>query len=309
MHRAESLFETRLNRRTTIQGMVAVTVAGLLAGPGTAAFARRNQSATDYPELVIVATEYAFDGPATFESGWTRLTLDNQGVMDHHAMFMRVNDAATLADLEAALLEPAFEPMFAVSTSLGGPSAAPGASASVIINLQAGTYVLICAIPDAAGVPHYALGMQAALEVTEGTATSEAPAADSNVELMEMQFHNLASEFAPGPQIWQVDNTGGAVHELVVAKLAPGITFEAAQAMLLAPAEATPMDHTEGTPAGDMAGPPFTFVAGTAPMSQHHVNYVEFDFEPAEYLAVCFVPDGTGAPHLALGMIMPFTVA
>lgn len=310
MDRVESLFETRLSRRTTIKGLLAATAVGTAARAVPGAFAHGQQpDATAYPELIVVGTEYAFDLPATVEGGWTRLTLDNQGAMEHHAMFMRVNDDATLADLEAALLEPAFEPMFTVATSLGGPSAAPGASESVIINLLPGTYVVICVIPDTAGVPHYALGMQAVLEVTEGTANQEAPVADSSVELMEMQFHNLASEFAAGPQIWHVENIGGAVHELVVAKLAPGITSEAAQAMLLAPAEATPMDHTEGTPTGDLEGPPFTFVAGAAPMSPHQVNYVEFDFEPAEYLAICFVPDATGAPHMALGMIMPFTVA
>jgi hypothetical protein len=309
MNRRESLFDTRINRRTTIKGVLAAGAGAMLAAPAFRAVAHGSQSAaTAYPELVIVATEYALQIPATIEGGWTRLVLDNQGMMEHHVMFMRVNDDATLEDLEAALLEPAFEPMFAVSTSLGGPFAAPGARGSVILDLLPGTYVLICVIPDAAGVPHFALGMQAVLEVSAAVA-GEAPAADATVELMEMMFHNLPTEVAAGPQVWKVDNIGGAVHEMVVAKLAPGLAFEQAQAMLLSSPEATPMDHGEATPAGEIAEAPIVIVGGAAPMSPHQTNYAEFDFVPSDYLVICFVPDATGAPHAALGMIMPFTVS
>ena len=39
-------------------------------------------------------------------------------------------------------------------------------------------------------------------------------------------------------------------------------------------------------------------------------NYLEVDLTAGDYFAICFIPDfETGAPHFALGMIMPFTVA
>ncbi len=309
MDHLDSLFETRLNRRTAMKGMLAASAAAVLTSRGIGALAYGNQSVADYPELVIIATEYALDIPATTSGGWTRLTLDNQGLMDHHVMFMRVNDGSTLEELEAALLEPAFEPTFTVSTSVGGPFAAPGGRGSVIAELQPGSYVLICVIPDEAGMPHYALGMQAVLNVTEGDGTGEAPASDATIELMEMQFHNLAAEFPSGPQVWKVDNIGGAIHEMVVVKLAPGFGVDEARALLLTPPEATPMDHDTATPTGDAAQAPFVVVGGVAPMSPHQTNYAEFDFEQGDYLAICFVPDSEGVPHMVLGMLMPFTVA
>jgi hypothetical protein len=36
----------------------------------------------------------------------------------------------------------------------------------------------------------------------------------------------------------------------------------------------------------------------------------KLDLTVGDYLAICFIPElATGAPHYALGMIMPFTVA
>jgi len=306
----DSLFGTRLTRRKAVQGVLAAGAAGAFTLRGLPAFAHQATPAEgDYPELVIVATEYAFDLPASIESGFTKLTLDNQGMMDHHAMFMRVNDDATLDDVQAALKEPAFDPVFAVSASIGGPSAGPGAKGSVIADLQPGTYVLICAIPDEQGIPHYALGMQAVLEVTEGAATAAAPAADAKIELMEMMFHGLEGEVAAGAHTWEVANVGSAIHEMIVLQIAPGITFDQVQQMILTPPEATPMDHAEASPAA-MGPPPVMAVGGVAPMNPGFTNYAQFEFTPGEYFMICFVPDqATGAPHAALGMIMPFTVA
>jgi hypothetical protein len=45
-------------------------------------------------------------------------------------------------------------------------------------------------------------------------------------------------------------------------------------------------------------------------MNSGAVNWVVFDLQPADYFAICFVPDPkTGAPHFDLGMIRPFRVA
>jgi hypothetical protein len=310
MNSVASVFGTRLSRRTAMKGMLAASAAGMFVmRGGIGAFA---QDAASYPEVVITATEYAFDMPATIESGWIRVTMDNQGMMDHHAMLMRVNDDATLEDLQAALLEPAFEPMFAVSASVGGPIAGPGVAASVIVDLEPGQYIAICVIPDDAGVPHYALGMQATFEVTEGAAAAEAPATALSVELMEMMFHGVPAEVAAGPQVWEVSNPGAQLHELFVGQLMPGVTFDQlSENMFAPPSDATTMagmDHA--TPGAAPAGPPFTGVGGVAPMNSGHTNYAVFNLQPGEHFMICFVPDSeTGAPHAVLGMMMGFTVA
>ena len=45
-------------------------------------------------------------------------------------------------------------------------------------------------------------------------------------------------------------------------------------------------------------------------MSPKETNWLKVDLAAGNYLALCFMPDaGSGAPHFALGMAMPFTVA
>jgi hypothetical protein len=307
----DAIFGSRLSRRTAMKGAFAAGVAGALGLRGLDVLARQDDAA--YPEVTIVSTEYAFEMPATVESGLTRVILDNTGAaMDHHAILLRVNDDATLADLEAALTEPSFEPIFAVAAAVGGPSAGPGVSESVIVDLTPGSYIAICAIPDDQGVPHYALGMQATFEVTDSGAAAEAPEVVATVQLMEMMFHGLEeTTVATGPQVWAVENVGAQIHELVLLRLAPGVTFDDLMAMMMAPPEASPMPEMDhASPAAEMAGPPVTSAGGVAPMGPGFTNYVELDLQAGEHVAICFVPDPeTGAPHAALGMVMPFTVS
>ncbi len=309
--RLDSLFGTQLTRRAALRGAVAAGIAGaLVTRGGVGAFAQEATPDGDYPEVVITSTEFAFDMPATVESGWTKVTLDNQGAMDHHAMLMRVNDGSTPEDLGAALQTGDFGAIFAVSTSVGGPMTGPGGRSSVIADLAAGQYMAICVIPDENGVPHVALGMLAAFEVTEAAATAEAPAADVTVELVEMMFHGAPAEAVAGPAVWEVTNIGAQIHEMFVARLSPGVTFEQVSGMLLAPPEATPMGDMDHASPEAAAGPPFTNVGGVAPMSPGNTNYMELELVAGDHFAICFVPDTeTGAPHAALGMIMPFTVA
>ncbi len=311
MSTVESVFGTRLSRRTAMKGLLAASAAGAFAAHGIGAFAQEAApGGSEYPEVVIVGTEFAFDMPATVEGGWTRITLDNQNAaMDHHAMLMRVNDGSTLEDLGAALQSGDFGAIFAVSTSVGGPMAGPGGMGTVIANLEPGQYMAICVIPDDQGVPHAALGMVAEFEVTEAV-EAEAPVADARIELMEMMFHGTPEEIAAGPAVWEVENLGVQLHEMFVAQIAPGFTYEQVSGMLLTPPDATPEGMDHASPEAAMMAPPFTSVGGVAPMSTGYTNYVPFDFAPGEYFAICFVPDPeSGAPHAALGMIMGFTVA
>jgi hypothetical protein len=278
----DAMLGSRFTRRTAMKGAFAASVAGALGLRGLDVLASQADAA--YPEITIVSTEYAFEMPATVESGLTRVILDNTGgAMGHHAMLLRVNDDATLEDLQAALTEPSFEPIFAVAASVGGPSAGPGGSESVIVDLTPGSYIAICAIPDEQGVPHYALGMQAAFEVTDSDAAAEAPATVATVQLMEMMFHGLEeTTFAVGPQVWAVENVGAQLHELVVLRLAEGVTFDDLMAMMMAPPEASPMPEMDhASPAAEMA-PPVTEAGGVAPMNPGFTNFAEFDFQAGE---------------------------
>jgi uncharacterized cupredoxin-like copper-binding protein len=265
----------------------------------------------DYPELLMVATDYDFEMPATAESGYLRLTIDNQGAEEHHAIFFRINDEATSEQFQEAMMSGDLGAILGVSTAYGGPNVGPGLSSSVIAYLDPGNYVVICVIPDPTGVPHAAHGMVAALEVTAGEAGGEAPETDGTISLVDMAFDGLPEEVAAGSYTWEVVNNGEQLHEILVLQLAEGLDLGDVMTMLTAePGAATP--EAGATPEGDAghAGAPFEAIAGTAPMSPGAINYLEIDLEPGTYVAICFIPDvNTGMPHFLMGMIAEFQVS
>jgi len=301
-----------------LRGVGAVGIAVGLGMRGTGRVAAQSgtpaasPAAEDYPEVVITAANYRFDLPTSIAGGLTRLTLRNEGTTGHHAMFLHVNEGATLADLGSALTTPDLGPVFAVSTSLGGPEVDPGRQATAIVDLQPGQYMVICLIPDVKGTPHYLMGMQAPVEVTAAGDGSE-PTADATVELVDFRFGQMPMQATPGRHVWEVTNVGEQLHEFLVMRQAPGVTFDQVQAILQAEApEATPGALVEAAPAASPAAagpPPVEIIGGAAPMSPGQTNWSVLDLEAGEHFAICFIPDpASGAPHFALGMLMPFTV-
>ncbi|MGC4107129.1 MAG: hypothetical protein QM753_12445 [Thermomicrobiales bacterium] len=299
-----SLLTKPLDRRTFAVGsalsIAGVAALGTLTLPGIAAAAE-----TEYPELLVVAKDYAFELPETVEAGFTNVTLENQGADAHHAVFLKLNDGVTVDQVAAAKNEVE---VLAQGVSLGGGFANPmGGKNTIVMNLEEGNYAVLCLIPGPDGMPHYQMGMIAPLTVTAGTSTAVAPTADLKIELMEMMFHNLPETLAAGPTTWEVTNTGVAVHEMVVLQLAEGVTGEQAIAMLAGiGSDATP----EASPVAEQAGPPpFSLVGVAAPMSPGHTIYAPLDLVPGNYFTVCFVFDpASGMPHALIGMQMPFTV-
>ncbi|MDQ3525276.1 MAG: hypothetical protein M3451_09510, partial [Chloroflexota bacterium] len=296
----------------------AVGAAGILATHALpSASAQGTADPFAYPDLSITAVDYAFEMPATVEAGWTHVLMDNQGMKEHHAMFLRPHEGSTIEDVQAALEGGDFGALFATAMSAGGPNVGPGHQASVAMNLEAGQYLVICAIPNEEGIPHFALGMQAVLEVTEGAADSTPPAADATVNLIEMTFEGLPTDTTAGTHVWEVANTGTQLHEIVVLQLTEGVTIDQAiQAFSEPPPSASPVaspvvDQTVASPAaGTSSEPPFEAIGGTAPMSPGETNYAVLDLTAGDYVAICFVPDAeTGVPHFAMGMIAGFTVS
>jgi hypothetical protein len=231
--------------------------------------------------------------------------------MDHHAMIFKLNEGKTADDFPAALAQ-GLPGLFALGTAVGGPGGiGPGQQATVIHDLAPGNYLVLCLIPDEDGIPHAAKGMVLPVTVTAGTGTGAAPQADATITMMDFHFMGLPATVSPGAHVWEVTNQGQQVHELAIFKNAPGVTFEQVEAIFAAP-EATPMaGMDEGTPmAAETGPPPFASVAGLAPASPGAGGWIVLDLDAGDYFAICFVPDiDSGAPHFALGMISPFSVA
>lgn len=314
-----NLFDITISRRLALQGAATIAGAGLIGFTLNQTTFAHGQDATPtpdaYPKASYTAKEYAFDGPTTLPAGLNEITFENHGTMDHHAMFLQLHDGKTVADLAAVKDLPG---LFAVSTSVGGPgSIGPEQSATVVLDLAAGSYVLACIIPDADGVPHMAKGMAfpIAVKAADDAKALAEPTPDATFELTEYGFPDFPKTVTAGAHIWKVTNVGAQLHEIVIYRLADGVTSDQALAIFGAPAD--PMAGMDmGTPSGapaataSPAAAPFVGISGVAPIAPQQTNWLLVDFEPANYLAICFIPDSaSGAPHFSLGMAMPFTVS
>jgi uncharacterized cupredoxin-like copper-binding protein len=272
----------------------------------------------DYPAVSITAEKdgdgYKFGVPDSFPTGYVAVTLVNKSDADHHAMFMKMKpDVTTDQFIETAKSAPNPGAFAGLATSIGGPaSVSPGQQATVILNLEEGPYVLICEVPGPDGTPHYQMGMLEEIEAKpDGTPVTTPPVAETTVDLVDFAFEGLPPTLTPEQHIWEVKNTGEEPHEMAIFLLSPGVTADAALAMLAGEATGATPAAASATPAAPAAsGPPFIEVAGVAPMDPGQTVWPVLNLAAGDYLTVCFVPDpATGKPHLALGMVGDFTVA
>ena len=166
------------------------------------------------------------------------------------------------------------------------------------IDLDSGTYMMICFLPNAEGLPHFALGMALPITVTESTGpVAQEPEPSMTMGMVDFGFE-LSGPITAGPQIIEVTNAGGQLHEFIIARLDPGVTGQEFLEALGAFIEGT---STEPLP-GEALGGFQAIDPGTR-------AFFEIDFTPGEYLLFCPVDDEeTGAPHFALGMLHEFTI-
>ncbi len=247
------------------------------------------------PEITIDAADYSYTAPETVTAGWTRVILTNTGAEPHHVQFLRLNDGVTAEQFEEALKQGE-GPAMALVKQVGGVGAVhPGGTASAVINLTAGEYVILCLIPSPSdGMAHHAKGMIKSLTVVAGENSASEPTADLVVRLKDFAFE-MPESLPAGPLTIQVINDGPEPHEFNILKLEEGKTVSDVMAFL-----------------GGQAGgpPPFAPVGGANGIDAGGVEYAELNLEPGNYVAICNIPSpkAEGHPHFTLGMIKEFTV-
>lgn len=243
-------------------------------------------------ELLIHAHDYSYDLPKEIAAGIVRITIDSDGKEPHHAQLARLNDGVTQEQFLAAMQE-SFEAMIPLVSFTGGPAPIDaGGSQTVLMELTAGNYVVLCFIPSADGLPHLAKGMIGFFEVVTGENKTAAPTADATVELLDFSYR-LPENIKAGKQLWSVVNRGTQLHEINLMKLAEGKTLDDVMAWMMQPA----------------GPPPFLNVGGFQGINPSATGWMELDLTAGQYIAICHIPDpATGKPHEALGMVLPFTV-
>jgi uncharacterized cupredoxin-like copper-binding protein len=248
------------------------------------------------PEIKVDAADYSYIAPETVTAGWTRVILTNSGSEPHHVQFLRLNDGVTAEQFEEALKQGE-GPALAMTKQIGGVGAIhPGGTASAVINLTAGNYIILCLIPSPSdGMAHHAKGMIKSLTVEAGGGSASEPQADLSVRLKDFTF-DMPDSLPAGKVTIQVTNDGPEAHEFNILKLEEGKTAADVMAFL-----------------GGQAGgpPPFAPVGGANGIDAGGVEYAELDLPPGNYVAICNIPSpkAEGHPHFTLGMIKEFTVS
>jgi uncharacterized cupredoxin-like copper-binding protein len=250
---------------------------------------------TSIPEITIDAADFTYAAPESISAGWVRVKFTNSGKEPHHIEFLRLNDDVTFEGFQEAMRNGPGSEM-TVSKLMGGVGAiAPNGSAQVVLNLPAGNYVLICFVPSPSdNVPHLAKGMIKTLTVQESTtAAAKEPIADLTVTMKDFLF-DLPETLPAGPRTIKVINNGPEPHELNLLRLAEGKTLEDVNQFLAAP----------------NGPPPFVPVGGINGLDAGLSGYIEFDFEPGTYVAICYIPSphAEGHPHFTLGMVKQIAV-
>ncbi len=246
------------------------------------------------PNVVTVhATDFAFkSAPDSIPAGMTTFDLVNDGHAPHHLIVVRLDSGKTMKDLQTELAKPVAPAAWA--SFQGGPNASdPGTSSNATLDLQPGSYVMMCLVDVPGGIPHFVKGMIRPFTVTASAgASAPAPVSDVAIKLYDYNF-DVSKPLTAGKHTFMVTNSAAQMHEVQLVHLAPGKTVDDLLKWL-------------GKPAGP---PPGSLVGGAAPFTKT-TNYFSADLSPGNYAMICFVPDARdGKPHFMHGMTKTITVS
>lgn len=249
-------------------------------------------SGSSIPTTVLSATDFAIDGPSTVRAGVQRIGVENDGAQIHHVQLMRLADGKTMDDFDAALAESEAALFSMVEMTGGVGQLDPGAEDATLVDLAPGTYALMCFLPDPSdGVPHFAKGMVSEIDVVDADSPVTAPQAEGDIALDD--FSIALPEGFDGSGTFTVTNDGEQIHEANLVKLDDGATLD---------------DYLDA-PDPFSLDLPVERVGGIQAFNTGGSGTVELDLAPGRYAFLCFVPDETGTPHVALGMVTEFEVS
>ncbi len=264
------------------------------------------------PVLVsLSATEYAIQAPDSVPAGWTTLRFANHGQELHYAHIVRLDSGKTVSELVGAYAEAirTSGPRPSWVTRFGGPGGtAPGDSASVTQLLEPGSYVWICPVEDDAGSPHFGKGEFKSFVVYPAESPLAvglaAPEAAVTIRLLDFSF-DLGDSLPSGQYTVRVQNAGVEPHDLVLMKLAPGVTVEELERWLNPERARRPGEAEEPPPPMESIGTPVGGVAAIRPTME---AFFEADISPGEYVLMCMATAPDGRSHIEHGMIRPLSV-
>jgi hypothetical protein len=187
--------------------------------PFTVADGEGEGAAAPEADLEIGLVDFAFIAPISIAAGSHVLHLDDNGNQFHMMLVFRIDDSMTVHELNQHLLEESDSdelPKGVEQVAIWFPMSA-GEQAWLTLDLEPGTYLIICPLPDitGSGHTHDQLGMRQTLIVTEsmspadGTPESTPASAALTGAWKVMATKEDLLRVAPGfPQDFLCDNAG-----------------------------------------------------------------------------------------------------
>lgn len=277
--------------------LLAVVATASVVGALRAGVPANEPKATRANVVTVTASDYAFQAPDSIAAGRTTFHLVNKGPDFHHIWLVKLEQGKTLDDLMEAAKTPGPLPKWAVE--VGGPNTPmPGGETSATLDLEPGNYVMACVIPAAKdGQPHFMKGMVKQLTVVtrrgvEQAGKTIAPTPDVVMTLDDYDFR-LSAPITSATKSIRMRNVAAQTHEAVIVKLEHGATVEQFMAA---------MEKPQGPPPGALVG-------GITGIAKGRTVDLSTSFTPGDYALICLVPDAKdGKPHIAHGMVRPFSV-
>lgn len=289
---------------------LAVALTSISCTPKPAESTGKETSAT--VNVVALATaNFAFEAADTINAGWTTFQFANNGDDIHYAHFVKLPAGKTASDLvtgyATAIRTSGPRPDWL--TRFGGPGgAAPGGSSAVTQYMEPGTYVLLCPVEDGEGNPHFGKGEFKTVVVRSSaedpSARDAVPTATATIRLLDFGFA-VESQLTAGEHTIRVSNAGIEGHDLVIMKLAEGVTLDDVSRTMNPEAAR----RTEGA-----ASPPVPFeelgslAGGIAVIHSGMDVFFNATLTPGDYVLLCMTTATDGRSHIEHGMIQRMSV-
>lgn len=267
-----------------------------------------------YPEIAIEVGPDGVVAPATVAEGFYLISLAAVEPYVAYLDFMQppvgLSEAEALELAQATARDDLAQPGWIYAG--GSNTFEVGVPVKFVIYLAAGDYQIAASyylLEEGSEEVMHLVPLTVTASATPAATPSGYPAADEppatvTLEATDDLRYIVSPDPVPaGPQIWKVANTGEHhPHHVVLFRIPEGITADDIVADLASLFSGTP-------PAGPPLIAQFVHVGYAALQSGGQTTWIELDFTPGTYAAICFIFDPhTGRPHVLDGMATVFTV-
>lgn len=256
-----------------------------------------------FPDLVFTTDGTDFEAPTDVVAGRYHVIFNNLGTAaPANFTVLRPPDGMSVDELIAAFEAPDEDdnpdtepPIFYQVIFAGGVSAEPGSTGDAIIDIPPGDWVFGMTVENEDGPT---TDIAVPVTVTGEMPELVDPPADVEVTAADLAFQ-MPDQIPAGPHIWKFTNTGAIPHLLALTQYPEVITQEQLQTVLDAIFLGTPA----ATPEAMLDPDAFQDLGEAHVLSTGQTEWVEFDLEPGQYEAFCFISGPGDLPiHAAMGM-------